>query len=184
MCTRTWCSSARIPSPATAISLDHLPYPSPDRAHADGTASLMPPVYCLRRGRRPKDGPGSVRTAAVSVWLRWGRVARSRQCRRRRAPGDEDLEDSPAHRGLPPRTPLRMGSGRPRCFNPSPSDANAAGSSLHHRGEPPHPELGRSRHDRSVPMSWSTGGHHGYSPGNHPTPEPGLTYVSRDVEET
>src|ERR1700733_8608619 len=69
-----------------------LTEPGP-RAHADGTASLLPPVYCLRRGLRPKDGPGSARTAAVSVWLRWGRVARSRQCRRRgprglsRAPG-------------------------------------------------------------------------------------------------
>ena len=50
--------------------------------------------------------------------------------------GDENLEDSPAHPGLPPRTPMRMGSGRPRCFNPSPSYADAAGSSLHQRGEP------------------------------------------------
>jgi hypothetical protein len=126
------------------------------RAHADGTASLMPPVYCLRRGLRPKDGPGSARTAAVSIWLRWGRVARSRQCRRRRAPGRRGPRGLSRAPGLPPRTPMRMGSGRPRCFNPSPSYADAAGSSLH-------PESGRSRHARCVPMRWSTGGHHGYS---------------------
>ena len=49
--------------------------------------------------------------------------------------GEEDLENSPAHPGLPPRTPRRMGC-RPRCFNPSLPTRHAAGSSLHQRGEP------------------------------------------------
>ena len=160
-----------------------LPEPGP-RAHADGTASLMPPVYCLRWGLRPKDGPGSARTAAVSVWLRWGRVARSRQCRRRRAPGrrgPRGLSRAPGAaapdpdayglRSPPLFQPLTVLRGRGRIF-PAPA-----------RGTP-HPELGRSRHARSVPMRWSTGGHHGDSPGNHPTPEPGLTCVSRDVKDT
>jgi len=38
------------------------------RAHADGTASLMPPVYCLRRGLRPRDGRGQwVYTTAAGL---------------------------------------------------------------------------------------------------------------------
>ena len=32
----------------------------------------IPPLYCLRRGLRLKDGPGSARAATVSAWLRQG----------------------------------------------------------------------------------------------------------------
>ena len=93
-------------------------------------------------------------------------------------------EDSPAHPGPAAPDPAAYGLRSPPLFQPL--------TVLRGRGRifpapsrgTPHPELGRSRHARCVPMSWSTGGHHGYSPGNHPTPEPGLTYVSRDVEET
>ena len=74
-----------------------LPEPG-SRAHADGTASLMPPVYCLR----PMDGPGSARTAAVSVWLKWGRWRVRADAGDDEHQGDKDLEDSPAHPGCRP----------------------------------------------------------------------------------
>jgi hypothetical protein len=40
-----------------------------------GVAALLPKLkvpllYCLRRGLRLKDGPGSARAATVSAWLR------------------------------------------------------------------------------------------------------------------
>jgi hypothetical protein len=49
--------------------------------------------------------------------------------------GDEDVEDSPAHPGLPPRAPACMAPVAP-LFHPLPSCADAAGSSLHQRGDP------------------------------------------------
>ena len=52
--------------------------------------------------------------------------------------GDEDLENSPPHSGLPPRAPLCMAPVAP-LFHPLPSYADAAGSSLHQRGGTPHP---------------------------------------------
>ena len=65
--------------------------------------------------------------------------------------------------GLPPRTPRRMGC-RPRCFNPSLPTRHAAGSSLHQRGETPHPR-GRAI---SVPLAPVTSGSPRSPPGTSP----------------
>jgi hypothetical protein len=85
--------------------------------------------------------------------------------------------------GLPPRTPRRMGC-RPRCFNPSLPTRHAAGSSLHQRGETPHPESARSRRACFVPDEVVHRRSSRLLPDNHSMPEPGLTRVGEDTEET
>jgi hypothetical protein len=98
-------------------------------------------------------------------------------------PTPTDLKGRSGKAGLPPRTPRRMGC-RPRCFNPSLPTRHAAGSSLHQRGETPHPELGRSRRARFVPDEVVHRRSSRLFPGNHSTPEPGLAHVDEDTEET
>jgi hypothetical protein len=71
----------------------------------------------------------------------------------------------------------------PRCFNPSLPTRHAAGSSLHQRGEAPHPELSRSRRARFVPDEVVHRRSSRLLPGNHPIPEPGLLHVDEDMEE-
>ena len=79
--------------------------------------------------------------------------------------------------------PRRM-SCRPHCFNASLPMRHAAGSSLHQRGEAPHPELARSRRARFAPVEVVHRRSSRLLPGNHPIPEPGLLHVDEDAEET
>ena len=78
----------------------------------------IPPLYCLRRGLRLKDGPGSARAATVSAWLRQGFIL------------------SPSVRTGPSRLGP-AGEGR--------SDGGVL--HLHPRGHARYPEGGRRRED-------------------------------------
>ena len=87
--------------------------------------SLVPLLYCLRRGLRLKDGPGSARGATVSGWLRWGFTL------------------SPSARTGPSR-PGPAGEGR--------SDSRVL--HLHPRGQARYPERGRRREDEPPREGW------------------------------
>jgi hypothetical protein len=117
----------------------------------------VPLRHCLRRGLRLKDGPGSARAATVSVWLRWGFTHGAKPATRRVADGERMNLPGKGGASAPIQETTSTGGGEhlengrtpgaaapdPACmapvaplFHPLPSCADAAGSSLHQRGDP------------------------------------------------
>jgi hypothetical protein len=100
----------------------HATRPDGPDSQADSTT-----FFCLRRGLRLKDGPGSARAATVSAWLRQGfillpsargRVARTRRDRRRRALGRLGPGELSRTLGAAASYPAAYGLRSPPLFQP------------------------------------------------------------------